>query len=622
MVVQEWFRRRKQGGRGVRPQLEALEDRALPSFAAGTPISVPPGPTYVVTADFNGDGIPDLAVASAATQTVTVLLGTGGGTFRAAGPPIPIGVNPIFMAVADLNGDHIPDLVVANGGNVFKGTGTDPGSIDVLLGNGDGSFRQAPNSPFLPPDGETPSGVAVADFNGDRIPDLAVSLTGSLVTGDDGRVDVLRGKGDGTFTENASLAGGPGGVVGLFPSGLVATDLNGDGKADLAVAGLGDDTLTVLLGTGLDGAAAFNPDRGSPYATGNSPTLVIARDFDGDGKPDLAVLNSNLLPGTAAGNSVTVLLSSKGVPGGALFGPAPGSPFATGTKPADAVVGDFNGDGRLDLAVTNQGDNTVSILFGNGDGTFGPQQTFAAGNGPGGVALLDLNGDGAPDLAVADGAATTLSVLLNQGGDTTSLAATINPFASGVPLNLVATVTPTVPGSPVPTAGLVTFEEGTRALGVAPLGAGGLATLTLPGGQAAGSYAITAVYGGGGGFFASTSAPLVEVVRPTTQTVLVAAPSSARLKQRLTLTATVSGQAAGFGAPGGSVMFLDGSRPLGTVSLNAGGQAVLTLRHGLGKGVHSLIAVYSGDPTFVNSASAAFVERVGLPKPKHRKHHP
>jgi hypothetical protein len=433
-----------------------------------------------VSADFNGDHIPDLAVASAATQTVTVLLGNGNGTFRAApGTPPTIGVSPISMTVADLNGDHVPDLVVANNGGLLLGTGSDPGSITVLLGNGDGSFRQAPGSPFLPPDGESPSSVAVADFNGDQIPDLAVALTGDPLNfpPDLGRVDILRGNGDGTFTENASLPAGQ--EVDSLPAGLLAADLNHDGKQDLAVANVGGDDVTVLLGTGGDGTAAFTAAPGAPYPAGNQPAFLIAGAFDDNGPPDLAALNSNIFSNTPNGNSVTVLLNGNAA-GGDLFGAAPGSPFSTGANPAGAAVGDFNGDGHLDLAITNGGDNALSILTGNGDGTFQTQQTFPVGSTPGGVALLDVNGDGAPDLVVANAGGTTLSVLLNQGGDTVGLTASVNPGVAGQPLDLVATVTPTVAGSPVPAAGQVTFKDGTQVLGTAPLDSSGRATLTLP----------------------------------------------------------------------------------------------------------------------------------------------
>jgi len=177
--------------------------------------------------------------------------------------------------------------------------------------------------------------------------------------------------------------------TGINPYGVAVGDFNGDGNADLAVANHGSNTVTILLG---NGKGVFSPPPGSPPATGNLPTWVVVSDFNGDGKADLAVVN-NL--GSA---NVSILLGN----GDGTFAPA-ASP-ATGTNPYSAAVGDFNGDGKADLAVANFSSNTVSILLGNGDGTFAPAPGSApvTGNNPTSVAVGDFNGDGVADLAVAN----------------------------------------------------------------------------------------------------------------------------------------------------------------------------------------------------------------------------
>ena len=122
-------------------------------------------------------------------------------------------------------------------------------------------------------------------------------------------------------------------------------------------------------------------------------------DFNRDGKLDLAVAD-------VASNTVSVLLNN----GNGSFAPAVS--YTVGSAPQSIAVADFNGDGKLDLAVSNGGSNTVSILPGNGDGTFGPAVNFAVGN-PAGIAAGDFNGDGHPDLAVANFASDTVTVLLD-----------------------------------------------------------------------------------------------------------------------------------------------------------------------------------------------------------------
>jgi hypothetical protein len=258
-------------------------------------------------------------------------------------------------------------------------------------GAADPSF--APGGPI--PVGHSPSSVAVADFNRDGKPDLAVA------NGNSNDVTVLLGNGAGGF----SAAPGSPVEVGGAPSSVVATDLNGDGRPDLAVANsLEGGRVSVLLGNGANG---FSAAPGSPVRVAGSPLSVTTADLNADSKVDLVV--------PAYKNVITILLGA----GSGRFAPAPGSPIAVGSEPSVAVA-EFNGDGKPDLAVADS--KKVSILPGNGDGRFGAARTALAGTGTGFfgfLAVADFNLDGKPDLAVtrvaSDEITIQVRVLLGNG---------------------------------------------------------------------------------------------------------------------------------------------------------------------------------------------------------------
>ena len=279
-------------------------------------------PYSVAVGDFNGDGIPDLAVANEISNNVSVLLGNGDGTFQNAVNSA-VGTNPQSVTVGDFNGDGFLDLAVANSGS---------NSVSVLLGNGDGTFQTAVN--YALGTNTSPSSVTVGDFNGDGILDLAVADFGTNT------VSVLLGKGDGTFEAAVNYA------VDVNPISVTAADFNGDGKLDLAVANNGGNGyVSVLLGNG-DGTfkKAVN------YAAGSTLYTLAAGDLNGDGKMDLVVANSG-------GNSVSVLPGN----GDGTFEPAVS--YAVGPNPRSVAVGDFDEDGRMDLAVANANSSNVSILL-------------------------------------------------------------------------------------------------------------------------------------------------------------------------------------------------------------------------------------------------------------------
>ncbi len=237
--------------------------------------------------------------------------------------------------------------------------------------------------------GTSPVAIATGDFKGDGKLDLAVVNKGSNT------VSLLLGKGDGTFTE----ATGSPITVGQSPVAIASGDFNADGHPDLAVVNQTAGTVSIFLNKG-DGSGTFNT--GQVLTAGSGPIAVTAADFNADGHPDLAVVNQTA-------GTVSIFLN-KGDGSGA-FGPK--TDFATGASPVSVATGDFNVDGRTDLVIANQTDNTVSVLLGNGNGQFSPRFDLAIGRSPSAVVAGDFNGDGRTDLATANQADNTVSVILN-----------------------------------------------------------------------------------------------------------------------------------------------------------------------------------------------------------------
>ncbi|MFO0950111.1 MAG: FG-GAP-like repeat-containing protein [Isosphaeraceae bacterium] len=335
--------------------------------------------------DFDGDGRLDLAVAG--LGTVAVFSGRGEGTSRGR---TDFSLSTALMTAGDFDGDGRLDLVATAGEN-------EGGSLRVLLGNGDGSFRPRDDSARLPA-GMSASSFLPVDFNGDGWTDL-VALAG---VNNSGRLLTYLGTGAGSFQLRATLS-----IEGSFGTGTVA-DFNGDGRPDVAVTN--SDTLVhVLLGNG-DGT--FQPP--ASFATGKGNWGVVVGDFDGDGRLDLATTNLY-----DKENSVSILLGK----GDGTFRPALG--VNAGRAQERLTAGDFNGDGRLDLAVPNLDVATVSVLLGKGDGTFQPRVVYAATNFPNTVTAADFNNDGATDLVVVNQNVDsvnygddTVSVLLGNGDGT------------------------------------------------------------------------------------------------------------------------------------------------------------------------------------------------------------
>jgi uncharacterized protein (TIGR03437 family) len=353
--------------------------------AAGGTTAVGNAPTGVATGDFNGDGKPDIAIANSGSNNVTILLGNGSGGFSiAAGSPVAVGSKPMAIVVKDFDKDGRMDLAVVN---------QTSGNVSVLLGNGAGGFTPVTGSPFAA--GSLPNFGASGDFNGDTIPDLAVSNSGS------NNVTVLLGNGAGGFTP----ATGSPFATGPAPQALVTADFDTDGKTDIAVADQGDGKVTYLFGNGAGGFSPFVSAQATSFASANVANLygMTLGDFYNHSLPDLVAISSY-------SNQLNILRS---------FGS--GTDSYNGEFTAfgclNVVAGDFDGDGNQDVALTCPNYNEIFLLQGNGNGHFnsatGP--TFATGSHPYGMATADFNGDGRPDIVVTNTGDNSLSVLLTTG---------------------------------------------------------------------------------------------------------------------------------------------------------------------------------------------------------------
>jgi len=359
------------------------------NYAAG-------GSTSIGTVqDFNGDGKLDIAAVDVAAGSIVILLGNGDGTLR-AGPTTSV-PHAYAVAAADLNGDFKQDLAVM----------TSSGMV-ALLGNGDGTFRALPPAPVV--GGSNP---ALADFNKDGKMDVVVADYASQTA------QVLFGAGDGTFPTSVRY------LLGSLPLYVLATDVDFDGNPDIVIGsghpdGLAPslydpDELSILFGNG-DGT--FYGPRAIPVAAGSYTSSMAAGDFNGDGRPDIAL--------TAPDGATQVLLQQSG--GG----------FQTATIASGGygiVAKDFNGDSKLDLVVAAGPSNSVLFAAGNGNGTFQNPVTIATGLPSNSVDAGDLNGDGKLDLVTASGS-SFVTVLLGNGNGTFQSPKTVSGFANPVDAKL------------------------------------------------------------------------------------------------------------------------------------------------------------------------------------------
>jgi hypothetical protein len=618
----------------------------------------------IVVADFNQDGIPDLlttnnANTGATTNFFSILYGQAGGTFKGATSYTNnLGDVPSAIAVGDLNGDGYPDVVVA---------GLTTQLIYVYLNDGKGNLN-GPSTYFFNYSGNLNSGpvwpvggIAIGDVNRDgkqdvliTFPQFAIPGSSCSITGETGgcsAIGVMFGNGDGSLqmsdpnstTEpwvpsySSGFVGG--GVNESEP--IVLADLRGNGKLDTVGTYFNVGQICVGLGNG-DGTF----EDGKCYASPSGPSFAVG-DFNGDGIPDLVVASSG-------GNGVSVLLGNGD---GSFQSSVRVGPEAFTESVAAA---DVNGDGKVDVVAAND-DGTINIMFGNGDGTFGATNSYhaaASGDRLDSLAVADLNGDGVMDVVVTDAgnwsantlfgslstsatatltgvspvgsASTTHAVEATYGGDTyysdstsgttaltpqpipttLALASNLSTVAVGGQVTLTATVSPDFAQNYTPT-GTVTFYLNGNSVGTATP-SNGVATLkpNLTGVQ---TDSFTATFAGDSNFVGSTSTAVSVVVHKAATTLNLgvcnysttwtcpATTSSYGQVMELTATLAPYSVTGGGSTDGETVTFYNNGTVIGTTALLYGG-ATLDIDQPAA-GTYSFTASYAGDANFIASST-------------------
>ncbi len=517
------------------------------------------------TADFNGDGKLDLAVlwyrefctglpTCFITSELDILLGNGDGTFTAAPPAVPIKEDLAVFRVAagDFNNDGREDIVLllCDPAIGCDNVGAEARWIEVLLGNGDGTFTTLPKMPIQ----IDVNSLAVGDFNGDGKLDIVATsaiptgrTSSGLITGIES-ISTLLGNGDGTFQTPTPFQQVSTDYDIFSP--FVVGDFDGDGKLDLAAAEGNDNTITVLLGNG-DGSFTAKAQTAS---TGALPTAMTMADFNGDGIADLATANTN-------GGTATILLGN----GDGTFTATPVNLPTGGPNPISIAVGAFSTYGTADLVTVNF-TSATTVLPGNGDGTFAGPLAVAAGINPISVVTGDFNGDGLSDLALVENSSVDGVTVDVQYAD------------AYVALDQATGFTSTA---------IVT--------GISPVGTG--------------IHLVDASYPGNSSYGSSLSGttPLVAERVPTTL-ALTAALAGSTGSGQLILTATITPSLAQGHTPTGAITFSNGSTSLGTATIS-NGVATLTVSE-LPPGANSITAVYPGDTNFAGSSSSAAIVNV------------
>jgi len=569
------------------------------------------GDSAIVVADVNGDGKLDMIATLDCTGgvcdregSVSVLLGNGDGTFQPAVSYDSGGRQPSSLAVADVNGDGKRDILVANR---YDNT------LGVLLGNGDGSFQATVT---YSSGGIGPASIAAADVNGDGKRDILVANTF------DSTVGVLLGNGDGTFQSAEIYPGGVG------PNAVVVADVDRNGSPDLLVANVCNPTCSSSVGavgvvlhvgtkvTTTTLVSSLNPSTFGQVVTFTSrvksavgtPTGIVVF-FDGSttlGSATLASGKASVSTSLLAAGSHSIFAQYQG---SVSYAPSPSGKVSQAAKSATtttslassqnpAVITEFvtytatvasqYGGAATGTVVFQDGGTTVATVgLASNHATFSAKYLAVGTHAITATYSGDTNNSGSPS--------STLLEQINQGfASKTVLTTSRSPSLVGQPVTFTATVTSG--HGAIPDGELVTFYDGTTAIGTSSI-ASGLAKFTTSS-LTAKTHAIKATYGGDAIFRPSTGFATQVVNKYSTTTTLTSAPNPSQLRLVVTFTAHVTSTGP---APTGSVKFMDGTTGIGSAML-LGGVAKFP-RSTLAVGTHPVTARYDGDAASATSTS-------------------
>jgi hypothetical protein len=362
-------------GKITAPMLFAAEIlntyRAVLGLNLGPAISysVGPGPISVAIG-INSDGTSKIVTANSKDDTVSILVSNPIGGFYPYSGYV-VGKFPFAVATGDFNGDGNADIVSAN---------LSDNTVTIIVNGDRGNYAV----------GFAPDALAIGDLNGDGKLDIVTSNLS------DNTISVLVSNTFGGFNTSATPYN-----VGKTPQGVAIGDINRDGKLDIVVANSGStaNSVSVLIG---DGSGRF-PFGSDSYPVGRTPTGIALGDLNGDGRPDIVTANSG-------DTNISILLSDNTTTSG-FYSPLT---INVGKNPSSVAIGDIDGDGKLDVVTANSGDNTITLLRGNGFGSFNIPYNYTVGLNPYSVAIGDINGDGRPDIVTANSGDNTVTVLSNK----------------------------------------------------------------------------------------------------------------------------------------------------------------------------------------------------------------